>query len=228
MAEEGKEGWFIYGFVARGTVVLAEYTEYTGNFPAIAAQCLQKLPSSNKLSTYACDAHTFIFLVHNGYAYCVVTKDSVVKNVSIAFLERLKADFTKRYGGGKADTATAKSLNKEFGPVIKGHMQYIIDHAEEVEKLLKVKVQVSEVKNIMLENIDKTLERGEKLTDLEAKASDLRNEAQGFKKQGTRIRKKMWLQNMKIKLVVLGILLFLVVIIWVSVCRGFDCTKQNS
>ncbi|URE22118.1 vesicle-associated membrane protein [Musa troglodytarum] len=43
MAEEGKEGWFIYGFVARGTVVLAEYTEYTGNFPAIAAQCLQKL-----------------------------------------------------------------------------------------------------------------------------------------------------------------------------------------
>lgn len=53
-------------------------------------------------------------------------------------------------------------------------------------------------------------------------------QAQGFKKQGTRIRKKMWLQNMKIKLVVLGILLFLVVIIWVSVCRGFDCTKQNS
>ncbi|URE28949.1 vesicle-associated membrane protein [Musa troglodytarum] len=161
-------------------------------------------------------------------AYCVVTKDSVVKNVSIAFLDQLKADFTKRYGGGKADTATAKSLNKEFGPVIKGHMQYIIDHAEEVEKLLKVKVQVSEVKNIMLENIDKTLERGEKLNDLEAKASNLRNEAQGFKKQGTRIRKKMWLQNMKIKLVVLAILLFLVVIIWVSVCRGFDCTKQNS
>ena len=37
-------------------------------------------------------------------------------------------------------------------------MQYIIDHAEEVEKLLKVKVQVSEVKNIMLENIDKVLD----------------------------------------------------------------------
>uniref|UniRef100_A0A2N9I9X7 Uncharacterized protein n=1 Tax=Fagus sylvatica TaxID=28930 RepID=A0A2N9I9X7_FAGSY len=33
---------FIYSFVARGTVILAEYTEFTGNFPAIAAQCLQK------------------------------------------------------------------------------------------------------------------------------------------------------------------------------------------
>ncbi|XP_074567610.1 vesicle-associated membrane protein 724-like [Curcuma longa] len=227
-AEQGKEGWFIYGFVARGTVVLAEYTEYTGNFPAIAAQCLQKLPSSDKVSTYACDGHAFIFLVHSGYAYCVVTKDTVTRNVSIAFLERLKTDFIKRYGGGKADTATAKSLNKDFSPVIKEHMRYIIDHLDEIDKLIKVKVQVSEVKNVMLENINKTMERGEKLNDLQDKATDLHKEAQGFRKQGTKLRKRMWLQNMKIKLVVLAILLILVLIIWVSVCHGFNCTKQNN
>ena len=40
-------------------------------------------------------------------------------------------------------------------PVMKEHMKYIIDHAEEIEKLIKVKAQVSEVKSIMLENIDK-------------------------------------------------------------------------
>lgn len=42
-----------------------------------------------------------------------------------------------------------------YSPIMKEHMQYIIDHAEEIEKLLKVKAQVSEVKSIMLENIDK-------------------------------------------------------------------------
>ena len=35
------------------------------------------------------------------------------------------------------------------------HMKYIIEHAEEIEKLIKVKAQVSEVKSIMLENLDK-------------------------------------------------------------------------
>lgn len=35
----------------------------------------------------------------------------------MAFLDRLKVDFKKRYGGGRADTALAKSLNKEFGYV---------------------------------------------------------------------------------------------------------------
>ncbi|CAI0626854.1 unnamed protein product [Linum tenue] len=195
---------FIYSFVARGTVVLAEYTEFTGNFPAIAAQCLQRLPSSNDKFTYNCDHHTFNFLVEDGYAYCVVAKEATSKQISIAFLERMRADFKQRYGGGKAGTATAKSLNKEFGPVMKEHMKYIIEHAEEIEKLLKVKAQVSEVKSIMLGNIDK---------------------AHTYKDRGTQIRRKMWYQNMKIKLIVFGILLLLVLIIWLSICRGFNCTN---
>ena len=37
----------IYSFVARGTVVVAEYTEFTGNFISVATQCLHKLPASN-------------------------------------------------------------------------------------------------------------------------------------------------------------------------------------
>jgi len=50
-------------------------------------------------------------------AYCVVAKESQSKQISISFLERMKTDFKKRYGGGKADTAVAKSLNKDFGYV---------------------------------------------------------------------------------------------------------------
>ncbi|KAI3864086.1 hypothetical protein MKW98_031678 [Papaver atlanticum] len=216
---------FIYSFVARGTMILAEYTEFTGNFPAIATQCLQKLPSTNNKFTYNCDHHTFNFLVEDGYAYCVVAKESVGKHVSIAFLERVRADFKKRYGGGKADTAVAKSLNKEFGPAMKEHMRYIIEHADEIGKLSKVQAQVSEVKSIMIENIDKVVDRGEKIDILSEKAADLNSNAQEYKKKGTQLRRKLWYQNMKIKLVVLAVLLILVLIIWLSVCKGFDCTN---
>lgn len=54
-------------------------------------------------------------LYANGAAYCVVAVESVGRQVPIAFLERIKEDFTKKYAGGKAATATANSLNKEFG-----------------------------------------------------------------------------------------------------------------
>ncbi|KAL6580331.1 hypothetical protein OROMI_008355 [Orobanche minor] len=49
----------IYSFVARGTVILAKFTEFSGNFIGIAAQCLQKLPTINYKFTYKCDGHTF-------------------------------------------------------------------------------------------------------------------------------------------------------------------------
>lgn len=48
-------------------------------------------------------------------AYCVVAVESAGRQVPIAFLERVKDDFSKRYGGGKAATAVANSLNREFG-----------------------------------------------------------------------------------------------------------------
>ena len=38
---------------------------------------------------------------------------------------------------------------------LKEHMQYCVDHPEEISKLAKVKDQVSEVKGVMMENIEK-------------------------------------------------------------------------
>ncbi|KAH0468578.1 hypothetical protein IEQ34_003611 [Dendrobium chrysotoxum] len=199
----------IYGFVARGTVILAEYTEFTGNFTSIAAQCLQKLPASNNRFTYNCDGHTISFLVDDGYAYCVVAAESVGRQIPMAFLERVKEDFAKRYGGGKAATAAANGLSREFGPKLKEHMQYCADHPEEISKLAKVKAQV--------------LDRGEKIELLVDKTENLRSQAQDFRQQGTKIRRKMWLQNMKVKLIVLGIIIALILIIVLSVCHGFKC-----
>jgi len=217
----------IYSFVARGTVILSEYTEFSGNFTTVASQCLQKLPATNNKFTYNCDAHTFNFLVSDGFTYCVVAVESVGRQIPMAFLERVKDDFNKRYGGGKAATAVAKSLNKEFGPKLKDHMQYCVDHPDEMNKLAKVQQQISEVKGVMMENIEKVLDRGEKIELLVDKTENLRSQAQDFRQQGTQMRRKMWLQNMKIKLIVLGIIIALILIIVLSVCKGFNCGSNK-
>ncbi|XP_071721557.1 vesicle-associated membrane protein 722-like isoform X2 [Rutidosis leptorrhynchoides] len=215
----------IYSFVARGTLILSEYTEFNGNFTSISVQCLQKLPATNNKFTYNRDGHTFNYLVEDGFTYCVVSVESIGRQVPIAFLERIKEDFTNKYGGGKAATATANSLNKEFGSKLKEEMQYCVDHQEEISKLSKVKAQVSEVKEEMLKNIEKAFDRGIKIDNLVDKTENLRFQAQDFHKVGTQIRRKMWLKNMKIKLIVLGIIIALILIIVLSACGGFNCGK---
>lgn len=213
----------IYSFVARGTIILAEYTEFTGNFTSIAFQCLQKLPATNNKFTYNCDGHTFNYLVEDGFIYCIVAIESAGRQLPNAFLERVKDDFTRKYAGGKASTASAKSLSREFGSKLKEHMRYCVDHPEEISKLSKVKAQVSEVKGVMMENIEKVIDRGAKLDDLTDKTEVLRSQANEFRTTGTQMRRKMWFQNMKIKLIVLGIIVALILIIILSICHGFNC-----
>ncbi|GKU91533.1 hypothetical protein SLEP1_g5396 [Rubroshorea leprosula] len=164
----------IYSFVAKGNVVLAEHTSYSGNFSTIAVQCLQKLPSNSSKYTYSCDGHTFNFLIDNGFVYLVVADESVGRGVPFVFLERVKDDFKQQYGASIKNAEThplddddddddlfedrfsiAYNLDREFGPRLKEHMQYCLNHPEEISKLSKLKAQITEVKGIMMDNIEK-------------------------------------------------------------------------
>ncbi|KAK6161802.1 hypothetical protein DH2020_005183 [Rehmannia glutinosa] len=175
-------------------MILAEYTEFTGNFNSIASQCLQKLPaSSNRLCV----------LIN----LCSV--DSAGRQIPIAFLERIKASLTRNMEEAKLQLQSKCTIV----PII-----------EEISKLAKVKAQVSEVKGVMMENIEKVLDRGEKIELLVDKTENLDRvslkfldafiNAQDFRTQGTKMKRKMWVQNMKIKLIVLGIIIALALMIF--------------
>ena len=58
----------IYSFVARDTVILAEYTSYSGNFNTVAIECLQNIKHMDQKFTIVADKHTFNFLVSDGYS----------------------------------------------------------------------------------------------------------------------------------------------------------------
>ncbi|MCO5550145.1 hypothetical protein L7F22_003627 [Adiantum nelumboides] len=205
----------IYSFVAKGSVVLAEQTAFSGNFSTIAVQCLEKLPSYNSRQTYACDGYSFNYLVEDGFVFLVVANDSVGRELPFAFLERIKEDFKQQYLEGDQTTNEfdiefgledkfdiAYSLDKEFGPKLKEHMQYCSEHPEELSRIARVKSTLSDVRGIVIENIEKLLDRGEKIELLVDKTENLRFQADSFQRQGRQLRRKMWLQSVKIKNVV--------------------------
>ncbi|WMV53665.1 hypothetical protein MTR67_047050 [Solanum verrucosum] len=279
----------IYSFVARGTVVLAEHTPYSGNFSTIAVQCLQKLPSNSSKYTYSCDGHTFNFLLDSGFVFLVVADEPTGRSVPFVFLERVKDDFKKRYGSSikndgdphpLADDneedddlfgdrfSIAYNLDREFGPKLKEHMEYCMNHPDEMSKLSKLKAQITEVKGIMMDNIEKriqhqnyvgddqalasnreddwsntvvissslgldrryrmplgskVLDRGEKIELLVDKTENLQFQADSFQRQGRQLRRKMWFQNLQMKLMVGGAIVIFIIIIWLFACGGFKC-----
>ena len=49
------------------------------------------------------------------------------------------------------------------------------------------------------------------------------DQADSFQRQGRQLRRKMWLQNLRLKLMILGIILVVVLLIVLVICGGFKC-----
>merc|ERR1712083_1276630 len=73
--------------------------------------------------------------------------------------------------------------------------------------------QVDEVVDVMKNNVTKMMEREDKLNDLDARADRLQDSSIQFASTSRRLKKKMWWENMKMKLCIGGIAAVLVIII---------------
>ncbi|KAM4635336.1 vesicle-associated membrane protein 3 [Polymixia lowei] len=79
-------------------------------------------------------------------------------------------------------------------------------------KLDQVQGQVNEVKVILKDNINKVLERGERLDDLIDKTDDLQATADSFQKTSTRVARKYWWKNVKM-MIIIGVVVLIIIIL---------------
>merc|ERR1719171_1714796 len=93
-------------------------------------------------------------------------------------------------------------------------------------KIANVKKQIEDTRIIMSENIDKVLERGERLEDVMDKSEQMRDTADAFRKKGRELRRKMWWQNTKMKLIIALVVLLLILIIFFAACSGVTCVTK--
>lgn len=86
-------------------------------------------------------------------------------------------------------------------------------------KLTQVQDQVNDVKVILKDNINKVLERGEKLDDLIDKTDDLRATADSFQRTSTRVARKYWWKNIKM-MVIIGVIVAIIIILIILFATG--------
>uniref|UniRef100_A0A3B4F6U4 Vesicle-associated membrane protein 8-like n=2 Tax=Haplochromini TaxID=319058 RepID=A0A3B4F6U4_9CICH len=79
-------------------------------------------------------------------------------------------------------------------------------------KLDQVQGQVNEVKVILTDNINKVLERGDRLDDLIGKTDDLQASADSFQRTSTRVARKYWWKNVKM-MILIGVIVLIIIIL---------------
>jgi len=206
----------IYSIVARGSTVLAEYSNSTGNFTQITRRILDKIPQQDGKMSYVYDKHVFHYVCYDGITFLCMTEQSFSRSLAFAFLEDIKQRFGAQYGNTKR-TAGSMAMNAEFSRVLQRQMDFFSNNPN-ADKLTQANQKVDEVKAVMTNNIEQVLERGDKIEVLVDKTEGLYSNATTFKHQATSLKRAMMWKNIKLTLIIVGILIAVVLLIVTFVC----------
>jgi len=81
------------------------------------------------------------------------------------------------------------------------------------KRLQQTQAQVDEVVGIMRVNVEKVLERDQKLSELDDRADALQHGASQFEQQAGKLKRKYWWKNLKMMMVIGVIFLIILIII---------------
>eukprot|EP01114_Cavostelium_apophysatum_P001559 TRINITY_DN1135_c0_g1_i1.p1 TRINITY_DN1135_c0_g1~~TRINITY_DN1135_c0_g1_i1.p1 ORF type:complete len:272 (+),score=49.25 TRINITY_DN1135_c0_g1_i1:187-1002(+) len=207
----------IAALISRGNVVLAEYAPPGTNFPSIARRLAAQIPSSpDSKNSYNYEGHNFNYLVEGGITYICMTDQDMKLRVPYAFLFDINSKFKAAYKERIA-TAASMAMNDTFSRVLRDRIDFF-SNDRNADQITKVKGEIEDAKAIMVKNIDKVLERGERIEMLVSKTEDLHQQSQSFKKKSTQLKRKMWWQNARLCIVLIVIVIIILGAIAAVVC----------
>eukprot|EP01053_Blabericola_migrator_P010219 Blabericola_migrator_1__10218@NODE_570_length_7533_cov_212_053308_g425_i0_p5_GENE_NODE_570_length_7533_cov_212_053308_g425_i0NODE_570_length_7533_cov_212_053308_g425_i0_p5_ORF_typecomplete_len236_score34_65Synaptobrevin/PF00957_21/5_2e23Longin/PF13774_6/1_6e10_NODE_570_length_7533_cov_212_053308_g425_i027933500 len=211
----------IYSVVARGPTVLAEWSDNIGNFATITRMLLSKMQASHAVDGTAPTPSMISFLYDGRYVFhclehksslkfLVMAEKSVGVKIPYRFLDELSQEFIATYGTDMPQRAIALAYLDSFGPTMKllqaKYNSIISSGNDDVPppEMKRVREQIDQIQNVMVENIDKIMARAEKIELLVDKADSISTNTVEFRRQAQQLRRMMWWRQKKLMLMVCG------------------------
>mmetsp|Transcript_37364 Transcript_37364/g.119865 ORF Transcript_37364/g.119865 Transcript_37364/m.119865 type:complete len:227 (+) Transcript_37364:126-806(+) len=217
----------LYSLISRGKTVLAEFTFTSGNFPTITRLLLGKIQTDRDVKmSYVYDQYIFHYICSDHILYLCMCDDpqSTKRRIPFNFLEDVRQRFVNMYGDASR-TAIAFAMNAEFAPILQNQMELFNNPA--ADQFAQVHQKLDDVKNVMVQNIEMVLERGEKLELLVDKTDRLNATAFTFEKSSRKLKEAMFWKKVKVYLILFLVISFVVFVITWAAC-GADFSKCSA
>lgn len=220
--------------IAHNTKILAEHTARpSSNTSSLLSVILPKL-KHDQAEHKTLDVEPYFAHYHTlspsslpseqhsagGLTFLVVAEKSLGQRIPFGFLATLEKKFFSSFDASSTDfnalpsygcasfNSTMRSLMVELGGTESGKGDALRTAQREIEG----------VREIMTENIERVLDRGERLDLLVDKTGRLGDTARDFRVRSRGLRRRMWWKNVK-----LMVLLVLVVVFLIYLFVGFGC-----
>lgn len=116
-----------------------------------------------------------------------------------SFLAELQRRFTSLPSSSSIADIPAYGLQGTFGPVV-AELMDTYNTAPPVDELERAKGELAQVKDIMVQNVEQILSRGERIELLVDKTDEMAHQATAFRRGARTVRRQQFWRNQKIML----------------------------
>lgn len=234
--------------IAYKSTILTEHTTSAGSATSsLASLILPKIDhSSPQKLTYTHGANHIHYISDAGAAsptnapgltYLVIAKQELGRRIPFGFLVEIKKRFLAAHrpsgsnsgsGSGSNSSTTASHDNLASLPAygaaaFNGELRALMvdfgtTKAGQDDAFRNVQGEIANVRDIMSQNIEQVLERGERIDLLVDKTDRLGGSARDFRVRSRGLQRRMWWKNVKLMVMLVFVVLFLVYLL-----VGFGC-----
>jgi vesicle-associated membrane protein 7 len=220
--------------IAHNTTILAEHTtSASSNASSLASLILPKISHSSPQKLTYTHGSNFIHYIANapseypdnarsagGLTFLTIAHESLGRRIPFGFLVEIKNQFLRQYPSSSTDFSSQPPYGcAAFNSTLK---QLMVSHgtteAGQNDAIRNVQREMDGVREIMTENIERVLERGERIDLLVDKTDRLGGSARDFRVRSRGLRRRMWWKNVKLMALLIVVIIFLVYLL-----VGFGC-----
>eukprot|EP01011_Urceolus_sp_BLP5_P007702 TRINITY_DN79_c0_g1_i1.p1 TRINITY_DN79_c0_g1~~TRINITY_DN79_c0_g1_i1.p1 ORF type:complete len:207 (+),score=50.68 TRINITY_DN79_c0_g1_i1:54-674(+) len=195
----------VYSAIYQGNEMLAEYPER--DYPKLAEVCKRivgQVPmNEQRRKTFEEETYKFHYKSGNNRVFICVSLKATALRVCYRFLSGLEPLLEK-------DTVPPKRLLKE---------QMEFHNNPNNDQLSALQNEIDEVKDVMMENIDRVLQRGEKLDHLADQSNILASNAADFHRSARTLKRHFLMKNLKLTILIIVIVAVIIIIIVLVACN---------
>ncbi|KAL4063810.1 synaptobrevin-domain-containing protein [Scleroderma citrinum] len=141
------------------------------------------------------------------------------RKVPFAFLADLQRKFLELPSSSAAalTSTPAYGLQGTFSPVISALM-HTYNTAPPQDEIARAQAELNQVKDIMVQNVEQILSRGERIELLVDKTDNMAHQATAFRRGARAARRQMWWKNSKVLALTVVVVLLLLYLIIAQFC----------
>ncbi|KAL9657298.1 hypothetical protein ABK040_011518 [Willaertia magna] len=197
----GSTGIVLLGEFLKGSTGNSSYNSSYQQIPQTCIYITEKISHLNHKRTLTQSIYSYHYKVtDNKYVFMCCADSECPLRICYNFLDDLETQY-KRLGLNES-TENMKQINN----LIKDRMAYY--NNVENDKISKLKNQIDSTKDVMISNIDKIIERGERLDVLVSRTEDLQDNAFNFREGSVKLK-----NTMKKRLIMIGIFAIIIILI---------------